>query len=287
MTTKKPAPDAAEPDQAAATERDDPLTSFDPGTGAAAATPPAEPPRQGNGSGQTLRRPGGPGTPGAAGGAAESPAGGAQPGPAPEAPQAPQDVAGAATGGPGAAQQAPETPEAPEAPETPQPDALEEARQEAAAAAERVLRLQAEFENYKKRIQKEHADALRFALAPLVTEVAAIMDNLERAVEHVRKEPGDGVAPLLEGVEMVVRQMREALGRFGVRRIEAVGKPFDPALHEAINVVETQDAPENQVLEEYQAGYLLHDRVVRPARVCVSKRAAEPPADAPPAESRS
>jgi molecular chaperone GrpE len=279
MTTKKPAPNAPEPEQAAAGEREDPLTSFDPGPGEAAGTPPAAPHRQGNGSEQTLRRPGETGAPAAAGAPAQSPAGAAQP-----APEAPQDAAGAGTGEPGAAQQAPETLETPE---TLAADALEEARQEAAAAAERVLRLQAEFENYKKRIQKEHADALRFALAPLVTEVAAIMDNLERAVEHVRKEPGDGVAPLLEGVEMVVRQMREALGRFGVRRIDAVGKPFDPALHEAINVVETQDAPENQVLEEYQAGYLLHDRVVRPARVCVSKRAAEPPADAPPAESRS
>jgi molecular chaperone GrpE len=160
---------------------------------------------------------------------------------------------------------------------------LEQAREDAVAHYDRFLRLQAEFENYKRRILKEHADALRFALAPLVTEMAAIVDNLERAIEHAGKEQSDGVEALLAGIELVLKQMREALGRFGVTRIEAVGKPFDPSQHEAINVVETDDVPENQVLDEYQAGYLLHDRVIRPARVSVSKRAGPGGGEAPPA----
>ena len=92
----------------------------------------------------------------------------------------------------------------------------------------------------------------------------------------------EGVGALLTGIEMVIRQMQEALGRFGVSRIEAVGKPFDPTLHEAMSVVETDDVPENQIIEEFQAGYLLHDRIVRPARVGIAKRVSEERRDVPP-----
>lgn len=150
---------------------------------------------------------------------------------------------------------------------------LDQARQDSVAHYDRFLRLQAEFENYKKRIHKEHQDSLRFAVTPLVTEMATVLDNLERAVEHARKEPENGAAGLLEGIEMVLRQLQETLGRFGVTRIEAVGKEFDPALHEAMTVVETNEVPDNHVFQEFQAGYLLHDRVIRPARVSVAKRA--------------
>ena len=215
-----------------------------------------------------------------------APEGPPQPAPGPGAPGA------AGEGAPGAAgQEAPgaggeEAPgaageEAPEAaPPEPSPEELlaaelEGVRRELAAAQERQLRLQAELENFKKRIAKEHADSLRFALTPLVAEVAGIMDNLERAVAHTRAGQGDSLEQLLAGIELVIKQMREALARFGVTRIEAVGKPFDPTLHEAITVVETNDVPDNLVIEEFQPGYLLHDRVVRPARVSVAKPAAE------------
>lgn len=161
-------------------------------------------------------------------------------------------------------------------------EALALARQDAEANYDKYLRVQAEMENYKRRIQKEHGESLRYALTPLVREVAGIMDNLELAVDHARKDQGEGVGALLTGIEMVIRQMQEALGRFGVSRIEAVGKPFDPTLHEAMSVVETDDVPENQVIEEFQAGYLLHDRIVRPARVGIAKRVSEERRDVPP-----
>lgn len=233
-----------EPEAAGRGASEDPMTSFDPQPPPAGGTAaPAERTSVGNGSERT--------TGGVAGPGAGTP---------PEAP----------------AEAAPEAPaEAAEADLTAQ---LEQARQESAAHYDRFLRLQAEFENYKKRIHKEHQDSLRFALSPLVTEMATVLDNLERAVEHARAEPENGGTGLLEGIEMVLRQLRETLERFGITRIEAVGKEFDPALHEAMTVVETDEVPENHVLQEFQAGYLLHERVIRPARVSVAKRGAEPSA---------
>ena len=271
-TSKRKAPDGPRTSTAAqAAEREDPMTSFDPeadraGQPSDAASPaaPAERRPRGNGSVKTAREPG---------------EAAAQPVPAapegkPAAP-APPGPGAAAQPGPGPAGAAPEPPAA-------GPSELELARQEAAANYDRLLRLQAEFENTKRRVAKEHADSLRYALTPLVTELAPIMDHLEKALEHARSEPGESVAALVAGIEMVAKQMREAFGRFGVTRIEAVGKPFDPAQHEAIAVVERDNVADNHVLEEFQAGYLLHDRVIRPARVSVSRRIGDAGQKSPP-----
>ena len=152
---------------------------------------------------------------------------------------------------------------------------LEELRNEAKANFEKFLLVQADFENYKKRVTKEHADSLKFASTPLVREMAGIIDNLERAVEHTRNGQGDTTEGLVDGIEMVIKQVHETLENFNVTRIEAAGKTFDPELHEAMTVVETNDVPENQVIDVFQTGYRLHGRVVRPARVSVSKRPAE------------
>ena len=172
-----------------------------------------------------------------------------------------------------AQEQSAETAEpAPEASES-QPDELEQVRQEMKQTFDKYLRLQAEFENYKKRIQKEHSDSLKFALSPLLKDLIGIMDNLERAVDHAKKNPGDDHESLLSGIEMVMKQMQDTFEKFGMVRIEAVGKAFDPTLHEAMSVVETNDVTENHVLEEFQAGYTLNERVVRPAMVSVAKAA--------------
>jgi len=149
---------------------------------------------------------------------------------------------------------------------------LEAARADIAAHQDRYMRLQAEMENYKRRTSKEHEERLKYALTPLVKEIAAVMDNLERAVEHARQNQGEPADALRDGIEMVIKQMIEAFSRCGVTRIEAEGKPFDPNLHEAMTVVETDDHPEDQVVMVLQAGYLLHERVVRPARVGVAKK---------------
>lgn len=223
-------------------EPEGPEDAAQPGTAA-----PAERPVVGNGSARTTARPGA--------GGARQPSGS----PDADAPaeEPPEDAGGTSEGVRESGEADPAT-------------QVEAAKRLAAEYHDRFLRTQAEFENYKKRIAKEHADSLRYALTPLVTEMAAILDNLERATEHARKEEAEAGA-LLAGIEMVVKQMHEALARFGVTRIEAVGRPFDPELHEAMAVVERDDVPANQVLEEFQAGYLLHDRVIRPARVTVSK----------------
>ena len=100
-------------------------------------------------------------------------------------------------------------------------------------------------------------------------------------MEHARNNAEQEVAPLLSGIEMVAKQLGETFERHGLQRIEAKGKPFDPNMHEAMSVVETDDVPENQVMDEFQPGYALHNRVVRPAMVTVSKAKKGAAAEAP------
>ena len=157
---------------------------------------------------------------------------------------------------------------------SPEPDPeqlIAAARQEAEDNRDRFLRATAEMENYKRRIQKEHADSMRYAMSPLIRDIAATVDTLELAVAHAKKDPDNGGQGLVDGIEMVVKQIHEVFARFGVTRIETAGKTFNPELHEAMTVVETAEVPENQVIEEFQAGFKLHERVIRPARVSVSK----------------
>ncbi len=196
-----------------------------------------------------------------------------------------EDSAAAAPGnGTGAPQEGPEG-EAPEG-QGPEPGAREAAEGPEAAAAraeqaeaqlaalhDKYLRLQAEFENYKKRIHKEHAEALKYAQTPLLRDLIGIMDNLERALEHADQEPGDNAEAMRSGIEMVVRQLQGTFDKFGLERISAEGQPFDPTRHEAMTVVKTDAVPEDHVYQEFQPGYVLHERVVRPAMVSVAKPA--------------
>ena len=149
---------------------------------------------------------------------------------------------------------------------------VEQARAQAAENYEKFLRLHAEFENFKKRMHKDQAEAMKYAQLPLLRDFTTVMDNLERAVEPARKNSGTDLEGLVAGIELVIKQATDTFERFGMKRITAKGEAFDPTRHEAMAVVETTDAPENQVIEEVQAGYMLHDRVVRPAMVTVAKR---------------
>ena len=160
---------------------------------------------------------------------------------------------------------------------------LEQAKLQAEEIYDKFMRAQAELENFKKRSQKEQTESRKYSQVPLLRDLIGIMDNLQRAVDHARNTAGEEVAPLLSGIEMVAKQLGETFERHGMERIEAKGKPFDPNLHEAMSVVETDAVPENQVMEEFQPGYLLHDRVVRPAMVTVSQAKKDGPAE-PPAE---
>ncbi|HSR11595.1 MAG TPA: nucleotide exchange factor GrpE [Thermodesulfobacteriota bacterium] len=144
---------------------------------------------------------------------------------------------------------------------------LEEKTKEAADTFDKWLRLRAEFENYKRRMQKEREDSIRYGNENLLKALLPVIDNLNRAIEHA-KDGGD-VAGLREGVEMVRKQFLTVLEKFGVKPVAAVGETFDPEKHEAIAQAEG-DEP-NRVLSAAEEGYLFHDRLLRPAKVVVSR----------------
>jgi molecular chaperone GrpE len=130
------------------------------------------------------------------------------------------------------------------------------------------LRERADLENFKKRMVREKAEALRFACEPLIRELLPVVDNLERAVEHA----GGKGESLVEGVRLVLKSLLDTLERYGVKRIEAAGEQFDPARHQAMAQVESPEHEPNQVVQQHHSGYLLHDRLLRPALVTVSGR---------------
>jgi len=149
---------------------------------------------------------------------------------------------------------------------------LDEKERECAEAKERYLRLYAEFENYKKRAQRDQLDYTKFAAEKVIKELLPVVDNLERAVTHARSSKAD--ASIVDGLALIVRQFLDALGRCGVEPIEAEGKPFDPAVHQALAQMESSEHEPDTVVEAAQRGYLLHGRILRPSLVTVSKKPA-------------
>jgi len=136
---------------------------------------------------------------------------------------------------------------------------------------DKLLRLQADFENTRKRQEKEKQDFLKFANEGLILELLNVLDDLERAVNMAESKHED-LPAFLKGVEMILAHLYEMLKAQGLKPIEAEGKIFDPNLHEALMQAEDKDAPEHTVVEELQKGYLLNDRVIRTAKVKVSKK---------------
>jgi len=139
---------------------------------------------------------------------------------------------------------------------------------------DRLLRLQAEFDNAKKRMQKQQQEFIKYANEEIILEVLGILDDLERSVEAREANHQDPQA-FLKGVEMILSHLYEMLKKHGVKPIEAKGKVFDPNQHEALMTSENNGYPENTVLEELQKGYLLEDRVIRTTKVKVSKNKEE------------
>jgi molecular chaperone GrpE len=132
---------------------------------------------------------------------------------------------------------------------------------------DKYLRLAAEFENYKRLAQRDQREHSRFANEQLLRELLPVVDNLERAIKSATVSRDRDT--LIEGIKLTLKQFLETLGKFGVRPIESVGHPFDPSRHQAVARVPSERA-ENTVTEEYQKGYLLHERVLRPAMVAVA-----------------
>ncbi len=147
---------------------------------------------------------------------------------------------------------------------------IEAAKAESSTNWDLYLRERADLENARKRHQRDKEDALRFANDRLLKEMIPVLDNLERAVEHAGQD-NDNNQGLLEGVNMTINQFRKALEDFGVKPINAVGADFDPNLHQAMGQVESAEQAPNTVVSEFQKGYLLHDRLLRPSLVMVAK----------------
>lgn len=135
---------------------------------------------------------------------------------------------------------------------------------------EQLLRAVAEAQNIQRRAKLDKEDAIKFALDRFVKDLIPILDNFERTLDAAEK--GASVEALTNGVRAIDKQLHKALQKAHVQKIEAVGQKFDPSIHEAIDVVETDDQPDDTVITQVSTGYMLHERVIRPAQVRVTKR---------------
>jgi molecular chaperone GrpE len=146
---------------------------------------------------------------------------------------------------------------------------IEQLENELEDSRNRHLRLAADFENFKKRSRQEQMDTVQYASSTLAERLLPVLDDFQRSLEHVPEGVDDN---WLRGVQMTEEKLEEVLTAVGVTPIEAVGRPFDPKLHEAIGSEESEEHPEDTVVTQLRTGYMLHDRVLRPALVKVSRR---------------
>ncbi|HEV8486471.1 MAG TPA: nucleotide exchange factor GrpE [Blastocatellia bacterium] len=136
---------------------------------------------------------------------------------------------------------------------------------------DQLLRRQAEFENYRKRIERERAETFQRSRADVLLEMIPILDNLERALLSLEESEGDPEATR-HGVELIHKQFKDALTKFGLRPVESLGCTFDPHVHEAVTIEPTDEHKENTIIEEFQRGYKIGDRLLRPAKVKVASQ---------------
>jgi len=146
--------------------------------------------------------------------------------------------------------------------------ALTAKAEEVTGLNDKYLRLAAEFDNYKRLIQRDQRDQIRFGNEHLLKELLPVVDNLERAIKSSREGGGSDV--LIQGVDLTLKQLTGALTRFHVVPVETVGRLFDPATHQAVTSIASKKVPKQHVIDELQRGYLLHDRILRAAMVSVS-----------------
>jgi len=142
---------------------------------------------------------------------------------------------------------------------------LQKVRAERDTLLDRLARMQADFENARKRASREQQEFRDYALADAINTLLPTLDSFERALQSSREQ-----SELRSGIELIYKQLQDALNKLGLRPIPAKGEPFDPRLHEAIEMVETTEAPDHQIVQELQRGYKLKDRLLRPAMVKVA-----------------
>jgi len=146
---------------------------------------------------------------------------------------------------------------------------LEEVENEKNELSDRLLRNMAEFDNYKKRVVREKEDLIKYGNEKFAFDLLSVMDNFERSLEQAKSS--QELESVIEGIEMIQKQLVSAMEKFHVKPFESVGEPFDPERHEAMAQQEHEEYEENTVIEEYQKGYCLKEKLLRPARVIVSK----------------
>lgn len=137
---------------------------------------------------------------------------------------------------------------------------------------DKYLRLYAEFENYKKRVNKDKEELVKYGNEKLIYELLPVIDYLEMALKHSKNEASEGI---VQGVEVTLKELMRTLEKFGLTSIETIGKPFDPTVHHAMSIVEREDVEENMVVEEFRKGYMVKDKVIRAPLVGVSKKPVE------------
>jgi molecular chaperone GrpE len=147
--------------------------------------------------------------------------------------------------------------------------ALEEARNKLQESEDKLLRLAADFDNTRKRLEREREISLKYAEENILKELLPGIDNIERAMEQGKE--GNNIESLLHGVELTRDGLLATLEKYGVKAIDSIGQPFDPNIHEALAMEETDEMKPNMVLREFQRGYLYKDRLLRPSKVVVSK----------------
>jgi molecular chaperone GrpE len=153
-----------------------------------------------------------------------------------------------------------------ERPPAQEPSEVEKLRAERDSLLDRLARLQADFENARKRAAKEQQEYRDYALADAIKALIPVMDSFDRALQTSPEK-----SEFHAGVELIHKQLQDALAKIGVRQISAKGEPFDPRFHEAIEMVDTEDFDDHQVIEQLQTGYKLKDRLLRPAMVKVAR----------------
>jgi molecular chaperone GrpE len=154
-----------------------------------------------------------------------------------------------------------------------EPDAMKELEakeQEAGETYDRLLRVSAEFDNYKKRSAREMEEFRKFANQSLIKEMLSVVDNLELAMNSTNNHESIDKG-LLQGLDMTHKEILKVFEKFNVKPIDAKGQPFDPAFHEAVMQEETDEVEKNTVVNELQKGYMIHDRLLRPSMVVVAK----------------
>ena len=147
---------------------------------------------------------------------------------------------------------------------------LTKAEEEVKKHYDHLLRVIAEFENYKKRVSKENEEFAKFVHEPLLNDLVSIIDDFERVENHVDENDPPAAKAILDGVLMVHKGLQKVLDKYGLKQVETDGK-FDPAVHEAIAYIPSDDFESGDIIEVHGNGYLLHNRLIRPAQVTVSR----------------